>query len=184
MEEKFFERTTGSAQVFDGQLLKIYRDEVALPSGRRAVREYVKHPGTVVIVALLDNGKVLFVRQFRYAHQRTLLELPAGRIDPGEDALQAAKRELREETGHVAASWTLLATLIPCVGYSDETAQVFVARKLDYLGTEIDHGEVVDPASLPFDGAIASILDGRIVDSKTISALFLAEQSLRSGTIR
>lgn len=183
MEDKFVEVTIKSSQVFNGSLLKVYSDQIKLASGHDAVREFVRHPGTVVVVALLDNDKVLFVRQFRYAHRKVFLELPAGRIDPGEDALSAAKRELREETGHVAAQWSPLATIHPCVGYSDETAQVFVARKLDYLGTETNHEEVVEPISLPLSGAITAVIGGRITDARTISALFLADQALRIATI-
>ena len=183
MATSFIEREIESTQVYQGTLLNIYQDRVILPSGNEAKREYVRHPGTVVIVAMLDNGKVLFVRQFRYAHHREFLELPAGRIDPGEKPLIAAKRELLEETGHVAAKWTALTVIHPCIGYSDETAQVFVASKLDYLGTEIDQDELVEPSSLPLDGAISSIMNGNITDAKTIATLFYVDHALRSGAI-
>ena len=180
-EPNFAESRIGSREVFTGNVIRVCEDKVALPSGLEASREYVRHPGTVVIIALLDNGKVLFVRQFRYAHQRVFLELPAGRIDPGESALEAAKRELLEETGHVAARWVPLSVIHPCIGYSDETAQVFMATRLDYLGTEIDQTELVEPTSLPLGGAIASIMNGAITDGRTIAALFYAERALKSG---
>lgn len=179
----FLERQIETRQIFDGSIIKVCEDRVTLPSGQEARREYIKHPGTVVIVALLDNGKLLFVRQFRYAHHKTFLELPAGRIDPGEKPLLAAKRELLEETGHVAAKWTPLTMIHPSIGYSDETAQIFVATKLDYLGTEIDQGELLEPTSLPLDGAISSIMNGTITDAKTIAALFYTEHALRSGML-
>ncbi len=183
MNESLAEKRTGGALVFEGDLLKVYRDEVSLASGHLATREYIKHPGTVLIVALLDNNKVLFVRQFRYASGQVSLELPAGRIDPGEEPLAAAKRELREETGHVAASWTPLASFHPCIGYSDETVRVFVARKLDYLGTENDHAEPLEPTSLPLDGAITAVTDGVIVDAKSMTALLLTDRALRARSI-
>ena len=183
MDEKFREHALDSKQIFEGKLLKVYQDQVTLPSGHHGVREYIKHPGTVIIVAMLDNGKVLFVRQYRYAQHIVSLELPAGRIDPGEMPLNAAKRELLEETGHVAAKWTPLALIHPCIGYSSETAQIYVANKLDYLGTEIDQEELVEATSLPLAGAIASVANGAITDARTISALFLTEQALRSGAI-
>ena len=112
MDEKFLERSTDSKQIVEGKLLKVYRAEVTLPSGGQAVREYIKHPGTVIIVAMRNNGKV--VRQYRYVQHSVSLELPAGRIDPGEKPLNAAKRELREETGHVAAKWTPLLLIHSC----------------------------------------------------------------------
>ena len=182
-DPEFMERQIDSRQVFTGSVIEVCEDTVSLPSGLEARREYVRHPGTVMVLARLDNDRFLFVRQYRHALQRVMLELPAGRIKPGEESLVAAKRELLEETGHVAARWSPLTSFHPCAGYSNETIQVFIATRLDYLGTEIDQAAPLEATSLPLGGAIASVLQGSITDARTIVALFFADRALKSGTL-
>ena len=109
-----------SEEIFAGRLLRVRRDKVRLPDGKLATREFVTHPGAVVMIAELPNGKLLFERQFRYPLDRVFLELPAGKIHPGEDILLTARRELQEETGYVAEHWHYLGVIHPCIGYSDE----------------------------------------------------------------
>lgn len=165
-----------SEVVFDGSLLEIRRDAVRLPDGREATREYVRHPGAVVVLAQLDDGRLVFERQFRYPLRRSFLELPAGKIDPGEDALAAAKRELLEETGYRAREWRHLLTTYPVVGYSDERIELYLARDLEHVGHALDEGEFLDVFALPLDQALQWVKSGRIVEAKTIIALLLAQR--------
>lgn len=160
-------------QVFDGRLLKVYRDEVILPDGAHAWREYIKHPGAVVVLAQLPNGKLLFERQFRYPASRVFLELPAGKIDPGEDILQTAQRELLEETGYLAGQWVHLGVMHPCIGYSDERIEIFLASDLRSAGgQQLDEHEFLELCELSPSEARAAVWSGEITDAKTITALF------------
>lgn len=119
-----------SEQVFRGRLLDVRRDRVSLPDGSEAVREYIHHPGAVVVVAVLDDGQLLFERQFRYPLHRAFLELPAGKLDSAEEPAACAQRELREETGYTAQTWKYLGVMHPCIGYSDERIEIFFAHGL------------------------------------------------------
>ena len=173
------ERALSSEQVFRGVLLDVRRDRVRLPDGAEAVREYVCHPGAVVVVAVRDDGDLVFERQFRYPLHRSFLELPAGKIDAGEDVLMCARRELREETGFEAAQWQHLGVFHPCIGYSDERIEVFLARGLRYVGNDLDEEEFLEVLSLSAEAAEQGVLNGSITDAKTISALFMALPHLR-----
>jgi len=169
-----------SEAVFQGRLLDVRRDRVRLPDGNEAVREYIRHPGAVVIVALLPDGKLVLERQYRYPLRRAFLELPAGKIDSGEDILACAKRELREETGYVADEWQYLGVMHPCIGYSNERIEMFLARGLEQVGATLDEEEFLEILTLDVAEAERAVLDGRITDSKTIAALFHALPRLRS----
>ena len=120
-----------SEDVFRGRLLHVKRDTVRLPDGSEATREYIVHPGAVMIMPRLPDGKLLFERQFRYPHQRVFIEFPAGKIDSGEDPLATAKRELLEETGYTAARWAYVATMHPLITYSTEHIAIYAADELD-----------------------------------------------------
>ena len=175
------EQTIASESVFDGRLLRVRSDKVRLPNGHETVREWIAHPGAVVVVATLDNGKLLFERQFRYPLQRIFVELPAGKIDPDEHPLDTAKRELREETGHQARFWRHLATMHPCIGYSDEHIEIFWAHGLIYVGHQRDHGELLDIIEMSVADALQAVHDGEITDGKTIAALMWADK-IAAGT--
>lgn len=170
------EHTLTTEPVFDGRLLKVHRDTVRMPDGHESIREWIAHPGAVVAIAQLDNGKLLFERQFRYPLRRVFLELPAGKIDINEHPLDTARRELREETGYKAKTWRHLATMHPCIGYSDERIEIFLAQGLSYVGHELDHGEFLEVLELSLGDALLAVRDGEITDGKTISALMWADK--------
>ncbi|MCB1898800.1 MAG: NUDIX hydrolase [Rhodocyclaceae bacterium] len=159
-------------------MLKVYRDTVRLPDGGSATREYIKHPGAVVIVAVLPDGKLIFERQFRYPLDRVFLELPAGKLDPDETILACAQRELLEETGYRADHWQHLGVMHPCIGYSDERIEIFFARDLHFEGQKLDDGEFLEIVSMNHAEVEAAVMAGKITDGKTISALFVARTLL------
>ena len=163
-------------RVFDGRLLQVHADQVTLPDGKQMVREFITHPGAVVIIPLLDNGELVLERQHRYPLHRDFYELPAGKIDPGEDPLACAQRELLEETGYTATSWHYLATLYPCIGYSDERLVYYLAQGLVLQGANLDDGEYLEVLTLPLTEALEWIKTGKITDNKTVSGLVWAEK--------
>ncbi len=167
-----------SEPVFEGALLKVRRDRVRLPDGAESMREYVRHPGAVVVLAVLPDGRLLFERQYRYPLRRAFLELPAGKIDAGEDLLGCACRELREETGYEADEWQYLGVMHPCIGYSDERIEIFLARGLSHVGDALDDGEFLEVLTLSVEEALEAAQDGRITDGKSIVALFRGFRAL------
>lgn len=174
----FIEETLASEQVYDGRLLKVYSDRVRLPDGHESTREIIRHPGAVVVIAVLDNGKLLFERQYRYPLQRVFLEMPAGKIDPGEHTLDTARRELREETGYKAKIWRQLGMLHPAIGYADERIEIYWAQGLSFVGEAPDHDEILEVVELSLADALLAVRDGEITDGKTLGALLWAEKTL------
>jgi ADP-ribose pyrophosphatase len=174
------ETCVDSELVYDGDFIKVRKDRAALPDGQVHTREYVMHPGAVAVLALLDNGNLLMERQFRYAPRREFVEIPAGKIDPGEDILVCAQRELLEETGYVASEWTHLTAAWPCIGYADERIEYFLARGLTHQGRRLDDGELLEVFELSVADAIDWVRAGKINDSKTIVGLFWLEKTQRN----
>lgn len=165
-----------------GDLLTVKKDRVKLPNGHTSQREYVLHPGAVVIVPILPNGNIVLERQFRYPLHQVFIELPAGKIDPNEDVLHTGQRELLEETGYSATDWVKLGVQHPCIGYSNEVIHIFLARNLTPGIDRRDEDELLEVFELSFDDCLRMIMHGEITDSKTICALFMAQQYL-SGTL-
>lgn len=172
----FSEKELTTRLVYDGRLLKVREDAVQQPDGRTARREWVQHPGAVVMIPLLDERMVLLERQYRYPLRRHFYELPAGKIEPGEDPLATAKRELVEECGYEASDWRHLTTLHPCIGYSDERIELYLARGLVHVGHERDADEFLEIVPLALSEALEWVESGRISDVKTIIGLLWVER--------
>jgi ADP-ribose pyrophosphatase len=170
-----------SSQVFKGSLLDVRLDRVRLPDGNEATREYVRHQGAVVIIPVQDDGELIFERQFRHPLGRSMIEFPAGKIESGEPVEDTARRELLEETGFIARKWRHIGVMHPCVGYSDERIEIFLARGLEQQGGQnLDQGEFVDLLTLTLEEAATAVREGVITDAKTIAALFWAEKVISS----
>lgn len=178
-DDHLIENCIESEQIWQGRLLDVRRDRVRLPDGSEGVREYVTHPGAVVIIPVLPNGRIIFERQYRYPVGRVMLELPAGKIDPSEDPLCTAQRELHEETGHSADQWRHLGTMHPTIGYANERIEIYLAQKLESLGSSaLDDGEFLELIELTLDEALDAVRLGQLTDGKTMSALLWAEKIL------
>jgi ADP-ribose pyrophosphatase len=176
----FTEHRLSTNVVYRGRMLEVREDTVRLPDGAEARREYVIHPGAAVILPLFEDWSVLLERQFRYPVGLHLYELPAGKLEVGEPHLDTAKRELLEETGYSAECWTRLCTLHPCVGYSNEIVEVYLAQGLTVSERSLDDEEFLETLVVPLDEALEWIRIGRITDVKTQMALFWADR-LRAG---
>lgn len=159
-------------------MLTVKRDDVRLPNGNFSQREYVLHPGAVVIVPMLANGNIVLERQFRYPLQQVFIELPAGKIDQDEEALVTGQRELLEETGYSASDWVSLGCQHPCIGYSNEVIHMYLATGLSAGEHSRDADEALDVFDVSFEECMGMAQRGEITDGKTLVALFIAEKYL------
>ena len=165
------EEKISGAVVYAGGFLDVRKDVVRLPDGSEGTREYIHHPGAVLIVPLFPDGRVLLERQYRYPQGREFIEVPAGKREAGESALATAKRELLEETGYVASEWKHVGVFHTAIAYSDEGIEMFVARGLEKREAKLDAGEFLEVFDLQLEKAIEMIRDGKITDAKTVAAL-------------
>ncbi|MBQ2061415.1 MAG: NUDIX hydrolase [Oscillospiraceae bacterium] len=165
------ERTLSSREVFHGRIVRLRVDEVRLPNGKTAKREVIDHPGGVCILALDDQRRAAVVRQYRYAFGRVMTELPAGKLEPGEEPFSTAQRELAEEVGATAAEWTDLGELIPSPGCYAETLHMYMARGLTFRAPNPDEDEFLETEFVPLAELEEQCLSGQIRDAKTVAAV-------------
>ncbi len=170
-DEMLIEKQVSSRNVFDGVLLHVYKDEIELPNGNNAVREYIKHQGAVCVVPVTDEMEVIAVKQYRYPIGRVTIEIPAGKLDAGEEPLTAAKRELSEETGVECADIEYIGGLYPSVAYTDEIIHMYVAKNLVFGQAHTDDDEFLNVVKIPLKDFVDMVMDGKIQDSKTMAAI-------------
>lgn len=167
-----------SLQLLKGNFLHVVRDTVRLPDGKQATREYILHPGAVAIVPFLDDGRLVLERQYRYPVGKVMIEIPAGKLDAGEDPLACARRELLEETGYSAREWARAAVMHPAIGYADEGIEIWFARGLTLTQAQLDDEEFVEVITATPEEFLGWCRDGLVTDSKTLSAALWIQNTL------
>ena len=173
--EDFEERTVSSQLIFDGNVVHLYKDDITLPDGNPAFREYCRHIGAVCVIPITDEGEVICVRQYRYPFAEVLLEIPAGKLDfKGEIPLDAVKRELREETGAVSTKLTYLGKFYPSPAILDECIHMYMAEELSFGDTDFDEDEFIEVVKIPLDSLVSMVVKGEIPDAKTQAAVMKA----------
>lgn len=174
----FEEKTVSSESIYKGAILNLRRDKVTVSGGGYSYREIVEHSGGAVAVALTDDGNVVLVKQFRKPMEKVVTELPAGKIEKGEDPLETMKRELKEETGYTASHLKLMAEFNPSVGYTNETLYIYLATGLVPGKPQPDEHEALEIKKIPLDDAIQMVVNGEITDGKTMTGLLLTKYFL------
>jgi len=177
--KKFEEITTQTTPIYKGKIVHLQVDDVTLPNGKSAKREIIKHPGAVAIIAITNEGKLVMVEQYRKALERSIVEIPAGKLESGEEPIHTARRELEEETGYGAHQFKYLQAFATSPGFADEIIHLFVATDLYHIenSAELDEDEFVELLEVSLEEAQAMVADGRIYDAKTAFAvLWLALQ--------
>jgi len=174
------EKQISREEIFHGVALHVVKDEILLPNGKKSVREISLHNGAAAVIPILPDGRVIMERQFRYAHGRVMLEIPAGKLDtPDEPPLEGAKRELREETGAVAEKYTYLGAIAPSPALIDEVIHVYMAENISFGETNLDEGEFLDVEYIHLDELYDMVMKGEITDAKTQIAILKAKELLK-----
>jgi ADP-ribose pyrophosphatase len=176
---KLKETQLSTEQIYKGTLLDVRRDEITLPNGKTSAREYIKHPGAACIVPVLPDGNIALIKQYRYPVQSEMIELPAGKLDPGEKPEVCAKRELEEEIGYSAGKLTFVCNIHPAIGFASEKMWIYLAEDLIKTVENTDHDEFLVLMPTHLDDAIKMVWDGKITDVKTIIGLLWAERLLK-----
>ena len=177
------EKTLSSEQIFDGVVVKLYRDDIELENGEKGVREFIKHPGGVCVAALDEDENLFMVEQFRYPFGKALTEVPAGKLEFGEDPEECGRRELKEEVGATADSFEYLGCLYPTVAYDTEIIYMFLARGLHFGEQHLDDGEFLDVKKLPLKEAYRMVMANELPDAKTQMAVLKAYLKLHGGEV-
>lgn len=173
------EKKISSEQIFDGVVVKLFKDKVVLDNGYETAREVIHHPGGVCVVALDEDENVYMVKQFRYPFSTALLEVPAGKLEYGEDHRECGKRELKEEVGATAESFEYMGCLYPTVAYDTEIIHMYLARKLSFGEQHLDDGEFLDVIKVPLDEAFKMVMENKLPDAKTQTAIMKAYYLMR-----
>lgn len=177
----FEEKTLKENIIYEGRIITLHVDDIELPDGSRATREIVEHSGGVCVAAMTESKELYFVRQYRYPYKKILLELPAGKLEKGEDPLKAGIRELEEECGVVADEVIPMGTVYPTVAYCSEIIHLFAAKGLKSTSQHLDEGEFLDVEKIPLEDAVKMVMDGEISDSKTVALVMKLDYLVKEG---
>ena len=177
----FEEKTLSEKLIFDGRIITVHLDDIELPDGSRATREVVEHSGGVCVAAMTEEKELYFVRQYRYPYKKVLLELPAGKLERGEDPMKAGVRELEEECGVVADTVIPMGTVYPTVAYCSEIIYLFAAKGLRSTNQNLDEGEFLDVEKIPLADAVKMVMNGEISDSKTVALVLKMDNLVKEG---
>ena len=173
-DNELTEEKIASEEIFHGKVVHLFCDTVRLPNGKPATREVLRHPGAAAVVPVTEDGNVILVRQYRYPFATVMLEIPAGKLDPGEDPLVCARRELQEETGYAAEEFVSLGVFYPSVAILDEKIHLYLARKMTFRATNPDDDEFLNVEQRPLEQFVEEILRGDVPDGKTQTAVLKA----------